>query len=74
MSEFLVNRCICHEHSFEEIKEYAKENGYNELEDLQTVNYCSNSCRMCAPYVEMVLETGQTAFKPGAYFNKNMSS
>ena len=55
MSDCLVNRCICHEHSFEEIKEYAKEKGYTDLEDLQIDNYCSNGCRICAPYVEMVL-------------------
>lgn len=70
MSDFLVNRCICHERSFEEIKEYAKEKGYNDLEDLQIDNYCSNGCRICAPYVEMVLETGETAFEPGAYYKR----
>lgn len=74
MSDFLVNRCICHEHSFEEIKEYAEEKGYTDLEDLQIDNYCSNGCRICAPYVEMVLETGETAFEPGAYYKRKKKS
>lgn len=74
MSNFLVNRCICHERTFEEIKQYAEEKGYTELEDLQIDNYCSNGCRICAPYVEMVLETGETAFEPGAYYKRRKSS
>jgi len=74
MSDFLVNRCICHERSFEEIKEYAQQKGYKDLEDLQIDNYCSNGCRICAPYVEMVLETGETAFEPGAYYKRKNKS
>ncbi|MEP1152131.1 MAG: hypothetical protein ABJH08_10430 [Balneola sp.] len=74
MSDFLVNRCICHERSFEEIKEYAKEKGYTDLEDLQIDNYCSNGCRICAPYVEMVLETGETEFEPRAYYKRKKNS
>lgn len=70
MSDFLVNRCICHNRTFQEIKLYALEQGYSDLKDLQTDNYCSNSCRMCGPYVELVLETGETSFKPGAYYKK----
>ncbi len=70
MSRFLVTRCICHDKSFEEIKAFSQENGIVGLKELQALNYCSNSCRMCAPYVEMVLETGETEFTPGAYYGR----
>lgn len=70
MSNFLVNRCICHSRTFEEIKLYANKNGYTDLKELQNKNYCSNSCKMCGPYVEMVLQTGETSFEPGAYYKK----
>ncbi len=73
MSSYLVNRCICHEHTFVEIKEYAEEQGYTNLEDLQIDNFCSNGCRMCAPYVEMVLKTGETEFEPGAYYKRKVN-
>ncbi|MEX0719525.1 MAG: hypothetical protein WD059_02575 [Balneolaceae bacterium] len=71
MSQFLVNKCICHDHDFAEIKKYAEEKGYSTVKELQAENFCSNSCRLCIPYVEMVLETGETEFKPGAYYKKN---
>ncbi len=70
MSRFLVTRCICHDKSFEEIKTFALENGIKDVKELQILKYCSNSCRLCVPYVEMVLETGETEFAPGAYYGR----
>ncbi len=65
-----VTECICHNRDFTEVKQYASQNNVTSLEELQNQNYCSNSCRLCAPYVEIVLETGQTEFKPGEPFRK----
>ena len=70
MSEFLVNRCICHKKSFEEIKEYLEDNGLTSVEELQSAGFSSNSCKMCKPYIELMLETGETCFKPGAYYGR----
>lgn len=55
-----VSRCICHDRSFEQIKKFAAENGFNSVEELQKANYCSNSCRLCVPYVNYMLRTGET--------------
>lgn len=63
-----VTRCICHGRSFEEVKAYATEHNLSSVEELQDHNFCSNSCQMCAPYVELVLKTGQTEFTPGEPF------
>jgi bacterioferritin-associated ferredoxin len=71
MSDNQVTRCICHDKSFEEIKKYAEENNISSLDELQSQNFCSNSCRMCSPYVEIVLESGQTDFYPGEPYRKN---
>ncbi len=68
MSRYNVKKCICHNKSFKAIKEYAQENGLETVEELQERRFCSNSCRMCVPYVELVLETGKTSFKPGEYY------
>jgi len=65
-----VTECICHNRDFTEVKQYASQNNVTSIEELQNQNYCSNSCRLCAPYVEIVLETGQTEFKPGEPFHK----
>lgn len=74
MSRFLVNRCICHSRNFSDIKKHAEEKGYTEIKELQAENYCSNSCGLCIPYVEMVLESGETEFEPGAYYKKKSDS
>jgi len=68
MPRYTVTKCICHDRSFEEIKIFARDQGIHSLEELQELRYCSCSCKMCAPYVELVLETGDTEFKPGAYY------
>lgn len=71
MSRLLVTHCICHARSFEEIKGIASKDGFSSVEELQIEDICSNSCQMCEPYVEMMLETGETAFEPGAYLIKD---
>ncbi len=67
MSNLLVNRCICHNKTFTEIKEFAKQEGMTDVSELQSADFCSNSCRMCEPYLDLMFETGETAFEPGAY-------
>jgi len=66
-----VTRCICHDCSFEKIKEYAEEHKLATVEELQKREICSCGCRMCAPYIELILETGETAFEPGAYYRRS---
>lgn len=67
MSSLLVTHCICHSRSLKEIKDFSEQEGLTEVEELQAMDYCSNNCKMCKPYVELMLETGETAFEPGAY-------
>ena len=71
MSTLKVLKCICHDRTFEEVKAYADEHDLSSLAELQDRDYCSNSCGMCAPYVEITLETGQTEFIPGEPYRKN---
>ncbi|MGM0546781.1 MAG: hypothetical protein ACQEST_08665 [Bacteroidota bacterium] len=70
MARTNVTQCICHKKTFIEIREHAKRNNVSSVEELQEVNFCSNSCGLCEPYVELVLETGQTEFVPGEPFRK----
>lgn len=70
MNSFLVNRCICHDASFDEIKKHSEENGLTTLKELQERELCSTKCKMCAHYLELMLKTGETAFKPGEYLNR----
>lgn len=68
MGQFKVSKCICHKRDFAEIKAYAEEKGYQTVEELQTDKFCSCSCGLCIPYVELMLKTGDTEFEPGAYY------
>jgi NAD(P)H-nitrite reductase large subunit len=70
MSRYLVNRCICHSRSFKEIKAYAEESGITSVEELQAEDFCSCGCGLCIPYIELMFETGDTKFEPGAYYKK----
>lgn len=74
MANYLVSKCICHDRTFEEIKEYAKDYNYDHVEDLQADHYCSCSCGLCIPYIELMFETGETEFKPGAYYMRSGKS
>lgn len=70
MARNKVSRCICHKRSFEEIREHAREEGYDSVDELKEEDYCSRGCGLCEPYVEMVLETGETEFEPGAFYRR----
>lgn len=60
-----VVMCVCHRRTFSEILEIAEKQGWNTLEELRENDICSNGCKMCEPYVEKTLRTGETAFIPG---------
>lgn len=70
MARTNVTKCICHKKTFVEIRKHAEQNDLSSVKELQDVNFCSNSCGLCEPYVELVLETGQTKFIPGEPFRK----
>ncbi len=65
-----VTKCICHDSSFEMLKEYAKKNKIDSVETLQDHGMCSCGCQMCRPYVKMMLETGKTEFQPGEPYGR----
>jgi len=70
MSHFSVSKCICHSKNFTEIKRYAEQNNITSLKELQDQKYCSCGCGLCAPYIELMLVTGETSFKPGAFYKR----
>ncbi|MCC5940230.1 MAG: (2Fe-2S)-binding protein [Balneolaceae bacterium] len=65
-----VDRCICHNILFKEIKRIADERGFTTLEELQDAKISSTSCQLCLPYVKQVLKTGKTSFRPGIYLDE----
>lgn len=59
-----VNRCICHQISFSDIKTIANARGLTTVQELRAEKICSTNCRLCEPYIKMLLQSGNTSFKP----------
>ena len=53
-----VRRCVCCDVTFERLRA----SGLESLEDIQRAFGCSTKCGCCGPYIERMLETGETAF------------
>lgn len=66
----MVNRCICSNITFREIKKIAEQNDYRSVSELREAGVCALHCKLCEPYVEKVLETGEVEFEPFYTTNK----
>lgn len=68
VSNWTVNRCVCSQLTFEEIKNIAKKEAITTISELMDKNICAATCKMCYPYVDKMLRTGKTEFVTGDYF------
>lgn len=53
-----VDRCICHNRSFEDLLSLARDNGLD-AEAVRTATGCGTSCGLCWPYVRLTIATGE---------------
>lgn len=53
-----VRKCVCYDTSFETLKQ----SGLTTLDEIRSKFGCSGGCGMCAKYIELMLQTGDTAF------------
>ncbi|MBS1492135.1 MAG: (2Fe-2S)-binding protein [Bacteroidetes bacterium] len=58
----LINRCVCYNIKFEEIKKIMVEHGFTTIEEVQNEIDVSKNCKLCRPYIEKMIETGETEF------------
>ncbi len=65
-----VDRCICHQISFEQILKSVNERGLRTVQEIQAEKLSSTNCKLCLPYIERMLETGETSFVPGGIQQK----
>lgn len=56
-----VDRCVCHNVTFAELKRMSEEGGAG-FETLKAWTGCGDGCGMCEPYVRKMLETGEVQF------------
>jgi hypothetical protein len=57
-----IDRCICFDRSFEELKRAADAEGIASLDVLQERVEFGLQCELCHPYVRRMLRTGETWF------------
>ena len=57
-----VDRCVCHDVSFERLKQDAERHGGG-LEQLQRRFGCGTGCGLCVPYILAMLRTGRVVFE-----------
>jgi bacterioferritin-associated ferredoxin len=58
----IISHCICHEISFQSIKEMADKLNITDIAELQRELDFGLNCSMCLPYVNRTLKTGETKF------------
>ncbi len=58
----LIDRCICYNVKFSEVKEIMKQNNFTTIEEVQSVIDVSMNCQLCRPYLEKMMKTGETEF------------
>lgn len=61
-----IDRCVCYDIRFAEMKEYAERERTRShplgVDDFARRLGCGSSCGLCRPYIERMLETGETVF------------
>lgn len=57
-----IDRCVCFDVPFTELKEIADRTGARTVEELQVHRTFGMQCRLCHPYVRRMLRTGETVF------------
>lgn len=57
----MVNRCICHDVTFAELRALAARIGGG-FEEVSGRTGCGTGCGLCVPYIRLMLRTGQTVF------------
>lgn len=57
----MVDRCVCVNKTFEDLKQISKRHGYS-LDELRDETGCCSGCTSCEPYVRLMLKTGRTVF------------
>jgi bacterioferritin-associated ferredoxin len=59
--EIRIDRCVCYDRTFAELKDAADADALG-LDELSRRFGCGSCCGVCRPYLERMLETGETVF------------
>jgi len=57
-----IDRCVCVDVTFERMRVFADKEGVADVEPLRRAFGCAESCGLCEPYIEQMLETRTVIF------------
>lgn len=57
-----IRRCVCIDKTFAELKQLAAERGLRTVGALLRASGAAAGCGLCRPYLQRMLETGETEF------------
>jgi len=57
-----IDRCVCVDVTFARMRDLADERGVCDVASLQSVCGCAQSCGLCEPYIEQMLESRTVVF------------
>lgn len=61
-TKYLINKCVCFDTTFKEMKSIMKKYDLKNLNELRKVKEVGTNCKLCVPYIEKMISTGQTEF------------
>ena len=59
----MVDRCVCYNRLFSEMKNIIDRNNLNSIDELKNHILFGLNCSLCIPYVELIFKTGKTEFE-----------
>lgn len=59
--EVCIDRCICYDRTFAELRVAAVADGLG-MDEITKRFGCGSCCGVCRPYIERMLDTGETVF------------
>lgn len=61
-TKYLINKCVCFDTTFKEMKSILKKNDLKNIDELRKVKEVGTNCKLCVPYIEKMIQTGRTEF------------
>ncbi len=60
----MVDRCVCFNRLFSEMQQIMVHKRLNTFEELKRYITFGENCKLCEPYVKLMISTGRTEFEP----------
>jgi len=59
---FRIDRCVCVDVTFEQMRVFADDRGTADVAQLRRVFGCAEGCGLCEPYIERMLDSRTVVF------------